>query len=142
MSEENNKIKKELEDYRVEYGFIKEEWCTYEENQKYEQILKEGGTLPDGVKPSYYEDGERSGMYYTVHEEKLTDTERLEYLSYKKLSLLRSIKALAIILLVIGILSLILIISVFNEVDYIYENVKDTEEALKNINDNLRRYLW
>ena len=72
MSEENNKIKKELEDYRVEYGFIKEEWCTYEENQKYEQILKEGGTLPDGVKPSYYEDGERSGMYYTVHEEKLT----------------------------------------------------------------------
>ncbi|MBR5140313.1 MAG: hypothetical protein IKV16_04580 [Clostridia bacterium] len=141
MSEENGNIKRELEEYRVEYGFIKEEYCTYEENQKYEEILKNGGTLPEGVKPTCYEDGTRSGMYYTVHEEKLTDAERLEYLSYKKLSILKSIRSLVIGILLIAIVSFFIIISMSGKVSSIYDDIEQVSDEVKEFYNSVRSFF-
>lgn len=69
--------------------------------------MKEGKTLPKDVFSYTYQTGETSTTdFYTVYEADLSEAEIAEYLTYKKLSLLITIKNCAVfftILAVIGI---------------------------------------
>lgn len=77
-----------LDKYRVEYGLTKAIACPPEENEEYRKLKEEGKSLPEGIE----EYTDMPGDFYRLHEEEITDAERKEYLAYKKLDVLRSIK--------------------------------------------------
>ena len=104
MSERND-IRKELHSYKLDYDLIKKKPCTEEENQTYSKMLKEGKELPKGV--FLYSDDTECGEFYTVYEPDLTQEEINEYLTFKKLELLKTIKNCAVFFTVLTIISLI-----------------------------------
>lgn len=104
-------LKEELEGYRFEYDLLQSIPCSSQENKEYQQLLKDGGTLPEGVFPYVYDNGDTSKTeFYTVHETDLTESEIKEYLTYKKLGFLRTIKNCVVFFTVLAVIGLILAI--------------------------------
>ncbi len=106
-------LKRMLRMYRFEFGLLQEEACSMDENEAFAKTLQEGGTLPEGVAPYVYDDGEESGkIFCRVYESDLTPEETAEYLTYQKLKLLRTIKNCVVfftVLTVIGLISAVLL---------------------------------
>ena len=94
MKKEKCDLREELCAYKFEFDLMQKIACSKEENKKYEKILKDGGTLPEGVFPCYtYDNGEPlTSEFYTIYEPDLTESEITEYLTYKKLDMIRTIK--------------------------------------------------
>lgn len=112
-----NTSKKLLRSYRIGYGVAEKTYCTQEENNEYYKILKEGGTLPEGVYQTAYNDegSVASTEFYTVKEIELTESERMEYLTYKQLDLLRTIKNCVVFFTVLAVIGMaIALISLLN----------------------------
>ena len=107
MAKEKVDLRKELRSYKFEFNLLQKSPCSKQENRNYQKLLKEGKTLPKDVFSYTYQTGETSTTdFYTVYEADLSEAEIAEYLTYKKLSLLRTIKNCAVfftILAVIGI---------------------------------------
>ena len=107
MAKEKVDLRKELRSYKFEFNLLQKIPCSKQENRNYQKLLKEGKTLPKDVFSYTYQTGETSTTdFYTVYEADLSEAEIAEYLTYKKLSLLRTIKNCAVfftILAVIGI---------------------------------------
>lgn len=141
MDSEDKRIKDEIEEYKLECGFIKIIPCSNKENKEYEKIAEEGRAFPENVKPYTYYDGTRSGEYYKVHEENLSFDERLEYLAYKKLSLLQTIRNCVIALLIIGIVLVIVSFSILFKVDKILNYVESVEDAVNEFSYDLTRFF-
>ena len=86
-------LRDELRSYKFEFGLLQKIPCSKQENIEYQKLLKENGVLPDGVYAYVYDNGETSPtQFYTVYETDLTESEITEYLTYKQLSLIRTIK--------------------------------------------------
>lgn len=103
-------IQKALWDYRFAYETWNKIPCTKAENEEYREILANDGKLPEGVL-AYEYDGQIT--FCIARESGLTDDELKEYLTYKQISLLETIKncALAFMILTgIGILVSILVV--------------------------------
>ena len=80
--------------------------------KEYEKLLKDGGVLPEGVFAYGYETGDASTTeFYTVYEADLTEAEIVEYLTYKKLSILRTIQNCILVLTVSSIIYMV--VSIF-----------------------------
>lgn len=107
MAKEKRNLQKELKAYQFEYGLLQKIPCSNEENKAYLNLLKAGQPLPDGVFRATFETGEESDEFYTVYEAELTDEEKKEYLTYKKLSLLKTIKNCVVFFTVLTIISLV-----------------------------------
>ena len=106
MSEEKNNLKNELRSYRIEYDVLKKTPCTKEECKEYQKILDNDGTLPDGV----YKDTDTNYetlSFYTVDESNLTEAETMEYLTYKQLHMLKTIKNCVLFFTTLTIISMI-----------------------------------
>lgn len=70
--------------------------------------MKNGGVLPEGVYAYVYDDGETSTTeFYTIYETDLTESEISEYLTYKKLSLIKTIKNCIMFFTVLTIIGMI-----------------------------------
>ena len=102
MAEERSDLRKKLDSYKFEFGLMQKIPCSQEENEEYLKILKSGGTLPEGVY-AYYNDLE----FYTVSQPDLTEAEVAEYLTYKKLKLLKTIKNGVMFFVVLTIIGLV-----------------------------------
>ena len=108
MATEKKDLKKALQAYRFEFDLMQKIPCTKEENKKCQEILKERGELPEGFYAYVYETGEISETeFYTIYQPELTEAEKEEYLTYKQLEYLKSIKngvKFFVILTIIGLI--------------------------------------
>ncbi len=93
MFEETEDVRQELENFRLDHGLKKRIPCTWEENQTFQNMVKAGQALPEGVQPYIYDTGEVSNTsFYRPYEADLTEAEIREYLQYKQLAMVRTIK--------------------------------------------------
>lgn len=102
-------LRDELRAYKFEFDLLQRIPCSKQENNEYQKIIKDGGVLPKGVFAYIYENGEAStAEFYTIYEADLTESEIAEYLTYKKLSLIRTIKNCVMFFTVLTIISMII----------------------------------
>ena len=98
--------------YKFDFDLLQKIPCSKKDNKKYEKLLKDGGVLPEGVFAYGYETGDASTTeFYTVYEADLTEAEIVEYLTYKKLSILRTIQNCILVLTVSSIIYMV--VSIF-----------------------------
>lgn len=108
MGKEKIDLKEKLRSYKFEFDLLQRIPCSEQENKEYQKLLKEGNVLPKGIFPYVYTDGETSTTeFYTIYETDLTDAEITEYLTYKKLSLIKTIKNCIVFFTVLTIISIV-----------------------------------
>lgn len=112
MAKEKINLRNELRLYKFDFDLLQKIPCSKKDNKKYEKLLKDGGVLPEGVFAYGYETGDASTTeFYTVYEADLTEAEIVEYLIYKKLSMLRTIQNCILALTVSSIIYMV--VSIF-----------------------------
>lgn len=112
MAKEKINLRNELRLYKFDFDLLQKIPCSKQENKKYQKIIKDGGVLPEGVFAYGYDTGDSSTTeFYTVYETDLTEAEIAEYLTYKKLSMLRTIQNCMMLLTVSSIIYMV--ISIF-----------------------------
>ncbi len=108
MAKEKINLRDELRAHKFEFDLLQRIPCTKQENKEYQKLLKDGGTLPEGVYAYVYDSGETSTTeFYTIYETDLTESEIREYLTYKQLSLIRTIKNCVMFFTVLTIIGMI-----------------------------------
>ena len=108
MAKEKINLREELRYHKFEFDLLQKIPCTKQENKVYQQILKRGGTLPDGVFAYVYDSGETSQTeFYTVYEADLSEAEIREYLAYKQLSLIRTIKNCIVFFTILTVIGMV-----------------------------------
>ena len=107
MATERIDPKKQLHSYKAQFDLIQKIPCTKEENKVYTKLVKEGKSLPDGIYRYLYEAEEDIYDFYSVYEPELTEQETMQYLAYKKLELLRTIKNCVVFFTVLTVISLV-----------------------------------
>lgn len=86
-------LKKQLRSYQFKVGVLQYIPCSEKENREYAKLLADNEPLPAGIRPIVYGNAEVSTTQFcTLVEPQLTPEETEEYLTYKKLMYLRSIK--------------------------------------------------
>ncbi len=114
MDEKKVDLREALREYKFKFDLLQKIPCTKEENKVYAKLLKDGGTLPEGVYAYVYESGaESSDEFYTIYEPDLTEAEIAEYLTYKRLSILNTIKNCVMfftVLTIIGMVAYVLLL--------------------------------
>ena len=109
MPKEKIDLRDELRSYKFEFDLLQKIPCSKQENKKYEQLLKDNGVLPEGVYTYIGDNDEPSKTeFYTIYETDLTESEIAEYLTYKKLSLIKTIKNCVMFFTVLTIASMII----------------------------------
>ena len=109
MAKEKINLRNELRLYKFDFDLLQKIPCSKKDNKKYEKLLKDGGVLPEGVFAYGYETGDASTTeFYTVYEADLTEAEIVEYLTYKKLSMLRTIQNCILVLTVSSIIYMVI----------------------------------
>ncbi len=109
MAKKSINLRDELHSYKFAFDLLQRIPCSKEENKEYKAILKNGGSLPEGVFPYVYEGGEEpNGEFYTIYETDLTQAELDEYIAYKQLYMIRTIKNCVVFFTVLAVISLII----------------------------------
>ena len=108
MPKEKVNLRDELRSFKYEFDLLQRIPCSEQENKEYQKLLKDGGVLPEGVFAYVYGNGETSTTeFYTVYETDLTESEITEYLTYKKLNLIRTIKNCVMFFTVLTIIGMV-----------------------------------
>lgn len=107
MSDQKNSVKKTIMSKRAEYGLTRDVPCSEQENKTYSKMLKNGETLPEGVFPYSYTDGTKSDRVFYVLGDEPTDAEIAEFLRYKELELLSTIKNCVVFFTVMAIIGIV-----------------------------------
>ena len=108
MAKEKINLRDELQSYKFEFDLLQKIPCTKQENKEYQKLLKNGGALPEGIFAYVYDNGEKSTTeFYTIYETDLTESEIMEYLTYKKLSLIKTIKNCIVFFTVLTIIGMV-----------------------------------
>lgn len=108
MAKEKINLRDELRAHKFEFDLLQKIPCTKQENKEYKKLLKDGGVLPEGVYAYVYDSGETSTTeFYTIYETDLTEPEIREYLTYKQLSLTRTIKNCVVFLTALTIFGMV-----------------------------------
>ena len=113
MAKEKIDLREELLAYKEQFELIQKIPCTKEENKAYTKLMNSGKPLPENVYKFDYMTGGDYEEFYTLYIPELSDSEVAEYLTYKKLSLLNTIKNCALfftILTIIGMVAWLLIV--------------------------------
>ena len=106
MAKVKTDLREELKDYKFEFEIRQRIPCSKQENEEYQKTLNEGGTLPEGVYAYLLNNGERSCEFYTVYETDMDESEIKEYLSYKQLKYIKTIKNCVLLLSVLTVIFL------------------------------------
>ena len=107
MAKEKINLRDELREHKFEFDLLQKIPCTRKENKEYQNLLKNGGTLPEGVYAYFYSNEPSTTEFYTIYETDLTESEIREYLTYKQLSLIRTIKNCVMFFTVLTIIGMI-----------------------------------
>ena len=101
-----NGIKKRLKLYQVEYKLLNEQQCSQKDSDAYFHLRQSGQELPDDVYEVITGTTNRSYHKITSDAPLLDNQDRMEFLMYKNLELLRSIKNCNIFLVVVTAINL------------------------------------
>ena len=108
MANEKISLINELNECRAEFGLTEKVPCSLGDNKKFIDIISNGGQLPQNI---YRYKDETTGAFldefYYSKPIDLTPSEVEEYLTYKKLKLLKTIKNCAVFFTVLTIISLV-----------------------------------
>lgn len=108
MSKQKINLRNELQSYRFEYDLLQKIPCSKQENKEYEKLLCDGEVLPEGVFAYVYDNGETSTTeFYTIYETDLNEKEIKEYLTYKKISLIKTIRNCVMFFTVLTIVAMV-----------------------------------
>lgn len=108
MAKEKINLREDLHEYKLEFDLLQKIPCTKQENEEYQKLLEVGGTLPEGVYAYVYTNGEISTTeFYTIYEPDLTEAEKREYLMYKQLSYIKTIKNCVVFFTALTIIGMI-----------------------------------
>jgi hypothetical protein len=108
------KLKKEFERLKYQLGFLKRTDCSANDTKKYIEMLNQGMPLPDGVFRDDPDCRNEFATFYTVEKTELSKEEISEYIQYKQLCTLITIKKCVVYFTVLSIISLVAgLISVF-----------------------------
>ena len=101
------KLTKELEQLKRDLGVMQEVDCTEEENQEYLKLQRENKPLPNGVFTRHRNGSIDALEFYRFQEISLTKEELFEYIQYKQLHTLMTIKKCVVFFTILIIISLI-----------------------------------
>ncbi len=104
-------LRKELIRHRYQINLLQRISCAKIENKKYKALLKKGEKLPDGVYQYFdSETGEPTNSFYTIYDagSELSEDEKHEYIQYKMMEYIRTIKNCVVFFTVLTVVSLIL----------------------------------
>ena len=108
MAKEKINLREELRTHKFEFDLLQKIPCTKQENKEYQKLLEDGGTLPEGIFAYVYDTGETSTSdFYTIYETDLSESEIREYLTYKQLSLMKTIKNCVLFFTVLTIIGMV-----------------------------------
>ena len=107
MAKQKVDLRQELLEYKEQFNLIQKIPCTRQENQAYTQLLKSGQPLPENVRKYEYSMTENMEEFYTLYIPDLTEQEINEFLTYKQLSLLNTIKNYLLFFVVLTIIGLV-----------------------------------
>ena len=108
MAKQEKDLREVLRSYKYDFDLIQKVSCTKEENAEYTARVKAGQALPENVYRYQYETGEESFEFYRIHEPELTEQEIAEYLTYKQLKLLNTIKNCVVFFTVLTVISMVI----------------------------------
>ena len=108
MNKEKINLKNELLNLKFDNNIIQKISCTKLECKKYQKLLKEGKPLPEGVYALEFENGEIStSEFYTIYDANLSSEEIKEYIAFKQLSYIKTIKNCVVFFTILGVFGLI-----------------------------------
>lgn len=96
MAKAARDMQAQLRQLRFEAGWMQRIPCSTKENKRYRELLRQGGTLPDGV--FAYQEEEGDWGFYTVYVPALSDEEKAEYLRLTQHQYLKTIRNCLLIL--------------------------------------------
>lgn len=108
-------LKEELNNLRIEYGTFSKKECDSEISKEYEKILaeeKNDENIPNNVTYEFdYNSGKH--IFYSGIETKLTQNEIYEYIKYKELGFIKTIKNCILFFTTCFVISLVLDLILF-----------------------------
>ena len=107
MAKEKVDLRYTLNEFKEKFDLIQKIPCTKEENKHYAAMQKSGQALPQGVYVYEYTSVDDYAEYYTVYIPDLTSDEIQEYLTFKKLSILNTIKNCVLFFTILTIIGLV-----------------------------------
>lgn len=108
MAKNKVDLKKELRNFYLEALLLQKIDCSNEENKKYSQMKKNNEPLPSGVYEYEMENGLGTGTFYTEYKQDLTQEEKLEYIAFKQLKMINTIKNCTVFFTVLTVVSLLI----------------------------------
>lgn len=100
------KLKKELEELKCALGIQEQIPCTFEENKAYAATLAENRPLPEGVIRSDYAESLEYATFYTIRQTSLSKEELDEYVRYKQLKAILTIRNCVVFFTVLTAISI------------------------------------
>ena len=101
------KLTKELTELKYQLGILESTDCTESESEQYRKLLIEGSPLPKGVYVKDPEIDKKWADFHIVTETKLSKEALNDYIQYKQLSTLLTIKKCVVFFTVLTIISLV-----------------------------------
>ena len=101
------KLKKELMQLRYEFDLLEQIDCTEEQNAEYRQLARENKPLPKRVYCRNTDPTFDYAQFYTVSEMDLSTEQLNEYLQYRQLKTLTTIKKCMVFFTVLTVISLV-----------------------------------
>ncbi len=98
----------------MKYDLYEKALCSQKENQEYKDLLKQGKRLPEDVRTNDDWRNVNDSEFYRLVRPELTQEEITEYLMYKKLDMLKTIKNCVVFLTVLMIIGIFLFILSLN----------------------------
>ena len=89
MAKDKVDLASQLREYRFDHDVLQEIPCSKSECKEYSKLRKQGLPLPDDV---FLNEDYSPTSYYRIYQAELTENELAEYLQYKQLAMLKTIK--------------------------------------------------
>ena len=100
------KLTNELEQLKYDLDILQEFDCSYEENEQYRKLLQENKPLPSGILCRNPGGSVEYASFYKVERTALSKDELAEYLQYKQLKSIITIKKCMVFFTVLTVISL------------------------------------
>lgn len=106
----DKRFKIELDHYRLKYDLYEKLPCIKEEDKAFNDLLKRGKRLPEGIYRDYDWRNTNDSEFYRIAHSDVNQADIMEYLMYKKLDMLKTIKNCVIFFTVSTVILLVFLI--------------------------------
>jgi len=100
-------LREELRRYKFDNGLLQKIDCSRAETKKFIKLIKSNQSLPDDVFQYTSPADDPIYAFYRIHTYDFTENEIAEYLAYKQLDLLKTIKGYLMFFVILTIIGMI-----------------------------------